>query len=45
MINLNKLQSEIEKGNKLLALLVEIVIDTHNYEPMEKFRERLKELS
>lgn len=30
--------------NKLLSLLIRIVIDTHNYEPMEAFREELKQI-
>lgn len=30
--------------DKLLVLLIDIVIETHNYEPMQKFRDRLKEI-
>ena len=30
--------------NQLLYLLIEIVIATHNYEPMSEFKKRLKEI-
>ena len=36
--------SEMEKTNKLLALLIDIIMATHNYEPMGDFRGQLKEI-
>ena len=30
--------------DRLLVLLIDIVIATHNYEPMDGFRDRLKEI-
>jgi len=35
---------DVLKTNALLALLIEIVIKTHDYEPMKEFKEKLKEL-
>lgn len=33
-----------EKTNALLILLIELVIETHLYVPLDKFRKRLEEL-
>lgn len=31
--------------NELLILLIDIVIETHTYEPMDSYRDRLKNLT
>ena len=44
MLNFNIIANEIERGNQLLILLLDVVIKTHSYEDMEDEKKRLDEL-
>ena len=44
MLSFNAIGHEMARGNALLVLLIDVVIETHNYEDMEPFRKRLAEL-
>ena len=44
MLTWDHMQKQLLRGNELLVLLIDVVIDTHNYEDMTDFRKRLNTL-